>query len=334
MSSIGTFTRRSLIAAAATAPLALSGLAPPPLAGWPEKPIVFIIPFGAGGSADIEGRLLADEMGKILGVPVVPVNKPGGGGAVTYTYVKNAKPDGYTVAWNSTSILTTTNLGNVPFKHDAFDHLGQVEFQPMPFAVKGDAPWKTLQEFADYCRANPGKIKIANSGTGSATHLASLAMVNAMDCEVIHLPVGVKRRNATVLSGEADAMNGPLTASLNLARAGKIRLLAVPSVKRNPVIPDVPTAREQGFDAVMDLFRGLSVPKGTPADIKARLSDAMVQAANSEKFLALAGKKGFTVETLTLGNFDSMMEAEDAKVVAIMQKAGLYQSKAGQTKEK
>jgi len=326
MRSICKFTRRGVITAAAA--LALSGFVPSALAEWPDKAIEFIIPFGAGGSADIEGRLLADEMGKILGQPVVPVNKPGGGGAVTYTYVKNAKPDGYTVAWNSTSILTTTNLGNVPFKHDALDHLGQVEFQPMPFAVKGDAPWKTLKEFAEYCRANPGKIIIANSGTGSATHLASLAMVNAMDCEVIHLPVGVKRRNATVLSGEADAMNAPVTASLNLARAGKIRLLAVPSSKRNAVIPDVPTAEEQGFDAIMDLFRGLSVPKGTPAEIKAKLYDAMVRAAHSKPFMALAAKKGFTVKTLTQEEFESMLEAEDAKVVAVMRKAGLYQSKA------
>ena len=308
--------------------LILLGAGPLALAEWPERAIEFIIPFGAGGSADIEGRLLADEMGKILGVPVVPVNKPGGGGAVTYTYVKNAKPDGYTIAWNSTSILTTTNLGNVPFKHDAFDHLGQVEYQPMPFSVKGDAPWKNLQEFADYCRANPGKIKIANSGTGSATHLASLAMVNAIGCEVIHLPVGVKRRNATVLSGEADAMNAPLTATLNLARAGKLRMLAVPSAQRNPVVPDIPTAKEQGFDAVQDIFRGLSVPKGTPEAIKVKLSEAMVQAAHSKPFLELASKKGFTVETLTLGDFDAMLERENAKVVSVMQKAGLYQSKS------
>jgi len=326
MRRIGKFTRRNVIVTAAA--LTLLGIAPATLAEWPEKAIEFVIPFGAGGGADIEGRLLADEMGKILGVPVVPVNKPGGGGAVTYTYVKNAKPDGYTLAWNSTSILTTTNIGNVPFKHDALDHLGQVEFQPMPFSVKGNAPWKNLKEFAEYCRANPGKIKIANSGTGSATHLASLAMVNAMDCEVIHLPVGVKRRNATVLSGEADAMNGPLTATLGLIRAGKLRLLAVPSPKRNPVVPDVPTAKEQGFDAVQELFRGLSVPKGTPDAIKAKLTDAMGKAANSKAFLALAGKKGFTVETMDETDFNAMLEVEDAKVVSVMRKAGLYQSKS------
>ena len=86
-----------------------------PAAEFPERAIEFVIPFGAGGGADIEGRLLAKEMSKVLGQPVVAVNKPGAGGAVTYTYVKNAKPDGYVVAWNSTSILTTTNIGNVNF---------------------------------------------------------------------------------------------------------------------------------------------------------------------------------------------------------------------------
>jgi tripartite-type tricarboxylate transporter receptor subunit TctC len=327
MKKFATFTRRTVIAAAAAA-FAVAGFSATAKAEFPEKPIQFIIPFGAGGGADIEGRLLADEMSKVLGVPVVPVNKPGGGGAVTYTFVKNAKPDGYTVAWNSTSILTSSAIGNMPFNHNALDHLGQVEYQPMPFAVAGNSPWKTLKEFADHCKANPGKVKIANSGTGSATHIASLAMVNAMGCDVIHLPVGVKRRNATVLSGEAQAMNLPLTAALNLAKAKKIRLLAVPSEKRNPVIPDVPTATEQGFDASIDLFRGLSVPKGTPTDVVLKLSDAMQKAANSPAFTGLANKKGFTINYMDPAKFSGMLAHEDAKVVAIMKSAGLYKSKA------
>jgi len=326
MSKIEKFTRRRVVATVVAA-FAIAGFGTTAKAEFPEKAIQFIIPFGAGGGADIEGRLLASEMSKVLGVPVVPVNKPGGGGAVTYTYVKNAKPDGYTMAWNSTSILTSSNLGNMPFKHDALDHLGQVEHQPMPFAVKGNAPWKTLQEFATYCKANPGKIKIANSGTGSATHLASIAMMNAMGCKVVHLPVGTKRRNATVLSGEAEAMNAPLTAALNLAKAKKIRLLAVPSAMRNAVIPDVPTSNETGFKAELDLFRGLSVPKGTPKAIKVKLYDAMNKAAHSTAFMGLAKKKGFTVDTLRLGDFEALLAKEDAKVEAIMKGAGLYQSK-------
>jgi len=313
-----------IVAAAAAVALAL-----PAAAAFPDGPIEFVIPFGAGDGADIEGRVLADEMGKVLGVPVVPINKPGAGGAVTYTYVKNAKPDGKTIAWNSTSILTTTNIGNVDFEHSALDHIGQVEYQSMPFAVRADAPWKTMKDFAADCKKSPGKYKIANSTTGSATHLAAIAIASAVGCEVIHLPVGVKRRNATVLSGEADAMVAPLTGAIKLAEAAKIRLLAIPSPKRNPVIPDVPTMKEQGFDAELLLFRGLSVPKGTPKDVKAKLADAMTKAAHSKAFKDLAAKNGFTIETLGVEEFEKVLAAEDRRVKAIMKAAGLYQSEKG-----
>jgi len=299
----------------------------PARAEFPEKPIEFVIPFGAGGGADIEGRLLAEAMGKVLGVTVVPVNKPGAGGAITYTYVKNAKPDGYTVAWNSTSILTSTNIGNVDFEYTALDHIGRVEFQPMPFAVRADAPWKTLGDFAADCTANPGKFKVANSTSGSATHLAAIAVANALGCEVIHLPVGIKRRNASVLSGEADAMIAPLTGALNLTKAGKIRLLAIPSGERNAVIKDVPTAAELGYNAHLDLFRGLSVPKGTPDAVKAKLANAMIVAAKSDAFMALAAKKGFTIAPLGHADFEKLLAAENELVKGIMQQAGLYKSK-------
>lgn len=299
----------------------------PARADFPEKPIQFIIPFGAGGGADIEGRLLAEEMSKALGVKVVPVNKPGGGGAITYTHVKNAAPDGYTIAWNSTSLLTTTNIGNVDFDFTALGHIGRVEYQPMPFAVKGDAKWKTFKEFAADCKANPGKYKIANSGAGSATHLAAIAVVSAIGCDVVHLPVGIKRRNASVLSGEADAMLAPLTGAMNLNKAGKIRILAIPSAARNSVIPDVPTMKEIGFSADLDLFRGLCVPKGTPDAIKAKLFSAMAAAAKSDAFMGLANKKGFTVAPLDAAAFGKMLKAQDTAVRGIMQGANLYKSK-------
>lgn len=319
--------RRAILLASAAA-VAFGALAAPAQAEYPAKPIEFVIPFGAGGGADIEGRLLAEEMGKILGTSFVPVNKVGGGGAVTYTYVKNAKPDGYTIGWNSTSILTTTNLGNVPFKHDAMDHVGRVEWQPMPFAVKADAKWATFQDFVKDCQANPGKYKVSNSGSGSATHLAAIALMDAAKCKVTHLPVGIKRRNASVLSGEADAMIAPLTGAVNLTKAKKLRLLALPTAERNSVVPDVPTAKELGYDAVLDLFRGLSVPKGTPPEVMAKLADAMTKAAKSEAFMALAKKKGFTVDPMPAADFAKLLSDEDEKVVAIMKGAGLYKSKA------
>jgi putative tricarboxylic transport membrane protein len=296
-------------------------------AEFPTKPIQFIIPFGAGGGADIEGRLLAREMGKVLGVKLVPVNMVGGGGARTYTYVKNAAPDGYAVAWNSTSILTTTNIGNVPFEYSALAQIGRVEWQPMPFAVKANARWKSFTEFVTECRANPGALKVSNSGTGSATHLAAIQLLGAANCKVTHLPVGIKRRNASVLSGEADAMFAPLTGTVRLTKAKKLRLLVMATDKRSKVFPNVPTAKELGFNVSLDLFRGLSVPKNTPAAIKAKLADAMTKAAKSEAFMGLAKKKGFTVDPLPVGKFESLLAMEDAKVKKIMKSAGLLRSK-------
>ena len=296
-------------------------------AGFPDRPIEFIIPFGAGGGADIEGRLLAKEMSNILGVPLTPINKPGAGGAITYTYIVNSKPDGYTIGWNSTSVLTTTNLGNTDFDYDAMDHIGRVEYQPQPFVVKADSSWKSFQDFVNDCRSNPNTYKIANSGTGSATHTAAIAIMNAINCKVIHLPKGIKGRNASVLSGEADAMVAPLTGAIRLSKAGKLRILAVPTSKRNMVISDVPTMGELGYDAELDLFRGLSVAPGTPQSIKDKLFDAMSKAAKSEAFMGLAKKKGFTVDPMGPKAFTTLLSNEDNKVKNIFKGAGLYKSK-------
>ena len=294
---------------------------------YPSKPIEFIIPFGAGGGADIEGRLLAEEMGKVLGVKLVPINKVGGGGAVTYTHVKNAKPDGYTVAWNSTSILTTTNIGNVDFGHDALDNIGQVEYQPMPLLVKAGGKYKTFQDFVNACRAHPKTLKIAFAGIGSATHLAAIALMQAADCDAIMLPVKAPERNAKVLSGEADAAVHVFTAPMKLVKAGKLKMLVLTSPERSPEVPDVPTAKELGLGVELDLFRGLSVPKGTPPAIEKKLEDAMFKAANSEAFKDFAAKAGFTIAPLGHNDFNKKLMMADKQVVDTMKKAGLYKSK-------
>lgn len=313
---------RQLSAGVAVAALALT-LSTPSMAKWPNKAIEFIIPFGAGGGADIEGRVLAKEMGKVLGVPVVVINKPGAGGAKTYTYVKNAKPDGNTLAFNSTSILTTTNIGNVPFGHDALAHIGRIEFQPLVFAVKYKSKFKSFKAFVKACHKSPKTLKVANSGTGSSTHLGALAFMTASKCKVIDLPVGVKRRNATLLSGEADAMVAPLTAAIRLAKAKKIRLLASAAESRNKVIPKVPTAKELGFDAEIHFFRGLSVPKATPRAIKVKLARAMTAAAESKAFRSLSKKKGFTIAPLPVEQFEELLKVQNKKVTDIMRKAGI-----------
>ncbi len=310
--------------------LALAGAAvsTPAYAAYPTKAIQFIIPFGAGGGADIEGRLLSKEMSKILGVPVVPINKPGAGGAVTYTYVKNSKPDGHTIAWTSTSVLVTTNIGNVPFKYNALDHIGRVEVQPLPFTVKSTSKWKTFKDFVGDCKKNPNKYKVALPSIGSSTHLAAATLLGQAGCKAIILPTGIKRRNSSLLSGEADAMNAPLTGTIRLAKAGKFRILVIPGSKRNSVIPDVPTMKDLGYNYPhVDFFRGLAVAKGTPHGIKAQIADAMMRAARSSAFTKFAKAKGFTVAPLGPVAMKEYLAKQNSLVASAMKKLGLYQSK-------
>jgi tripartite-type tricarboxylate transporter receptor subunit TctC len=219
--------------------------------------------------------------------------------------------------------LTISNVGNVPFAYDAMDQVGRVEYQPLVLAVSARSLWGTLESFAAACAAAAPPVRIANSGTGSATHLGALSITSAIGCEAVHLPIGTMRRNVTVLSGEADALVAPLTGAISLAKANRLRLLAILSVARNAVIPDVPTATELGVDAEFDLFRGLSVPKGTPGDIVARLADAMTRAARSEAFMQFAEEVGFTVAPMPSEAFEALLATEDAKVRAIIQRAGL-----------
>ena len=122
-------------------------------------------------------------------------------------------------------------------------------------------------------------------------------------------------------------MIAPLTGAVRLTKAGKLKILLMPTAKRSPLFPDVPTAKEIGYDVELDLFRGLSVPKGTPAAIKEKLADAMIKAAHSEAFMSLAKKKGFTVAPMGHQAFSTFLVKENTKVKAIFKSAGLYKSK-------
>lgn len=290
---------------------------------YPTKSINFIIPFGAGGSADVEGRLIARAVSEVLGQRVIPINKPGGGGAITYTYVKNAAPDGYILAWNSTSVLTTTNLGNVPFRYSAMDYVARTHFIDQPLVVRADAPWRTLEDFVADAKRNPGKLKIGNSGTGSSTHVTAVAIATDTGIDVIHVPLGIKRRNAALLGGEVDAITAPLTGVVSIVKGGKARLLALPSEERNPVFPNVPTMKELGYPTVFTLFRGISAPKDTPKAVLAKLEGAVRKAVQDPDFVRLAKQKGFRISFLGRRDFERFLIENDRFVREILKKAGL-----------
>ena len=290
---------------------------------YPVDSIDFLIPFGAGGSADVMGRALASAAEKVLGEPVVPINKPGAGGGIMYTELEKSANDGYTVGWNSTSVLTATNIGNVPFKYDAFDHLCRIGYTSMPIAVKADSPWKTIQELAAYAKANPGAVKIGNAGTGSGTHLTAVMFEQAIGAKVVHVPLGAQRRIPSLLGGEVEAICVPLPEAAPQAKAGAVRILAVSTDERDPVFTDVPTFLESDIDVNMALFRGISMPKGTDPRVLAILEDAFLKASQSDEFKDIAAANGFLINFQGNRDFEAYLADQNTRVASAMKAGGL-----------
>lgn len=317
-------TKRSYLLIIALTVVCILGFIPgQSLAEYPSKPVNFLIPFGVGGSADLMGRALANGTKGYLGQPIVPINRPGAGGGIMYTALKSAKPNGYTVGWNSTSILTSTNIGNVPFKYDAFEAVCRIGFTAMPIAVRADSPWKTFKEFVSYAKKNPGKIKIGNAGTGSATHLTAVLVEKETGTKVIHVPLGAKRRIPSLLGGEVEAICVPLPEAAPQVLAGQIRLLAVSTAKRDAKFPDVPSLTEEGYPVVMELFRGISLPKGTPQDIVRKLENAFKQGSQDKDFTNIANKKGFNISFLGSVDFAEYLQVQNDSVAKAMKLGGL-----------
>src|SRR5258707_14081233 len=157
--------------------VALCAGAPASAQQFPQgKPVEMTVMFGAGSAADVTARYLADGMAKLLNVPVPVVNRTGGGGAIGYSHVKQQKPDGHSIIWNSNSISTTYHSGTLPFDYKAFDAVARVSVETPAIALRADSPWKTLNELIDYAKENQSKLRIVNSGTGSNTHFSSSAL--------------------------------------------------------------------------------------------------------------------------------------------------------------
>ena len=311
-----------IILAAALTMIFTTGLA---AAGddYPSKPVSFFIPFGAGGSADLMGRALATGTENSFGQAIVPVNRPGAGGGIMYTALKNSAPDGYTVGWNSTSILTSTNIGNVPFKYTAFAQVCRIGFTAMPIVVRTDSAWKTFQEFVAYAKKNPMKIKIGNAGTGSGTHLTAVLMEKATAIKVVHVPLGAKRRVPSLLGGEVEAICVPLPEAAPQVLAGKFRILAMSTNERDPAFKDVPTMKELGYPAVMELFRGISVPAGTPKAVIAKLEGAFRKGAQDPGFVKIAKMKGFNISFMGQAEFEKYIAVQNENVANAMKLGGL-----------
>lgn len=304
--------------------LALGMPAPAQEPPFPQRGNVEItVLFPAGSSADVTARLLADGMSKQLGANVIVVNRPGAGGGIGYKYVASQKPDGYSLVWNSNSISTTFYSGQSTVDYKAFDGVARVLAESPVLAVRGDAKWKTLGDFIGDAKANPGKITVANSGAGSHTHISSAALFKTAGVEVTEVPYAAAQVVPNLLGGHVDAMLQLPGAVTGQVKSGQVRLLAVLVPERDPALPDVPTAREQGVNVNVEAWRGIAVPRGTPKPVIAALEAAVRKTVETPEFARGAEKFGVRPAFLPAAEFDALVAKEDADTARLMASIGL-----------
>jgi tripartite-type tricarboxylate transporter receptor subunit TctC len=265
----------AVIALAASLPAALAGAQAAP-SGYPDRPIKIIAPVQPGGGVDLVARQVGDRLSRALGQPVVVDNQSGGGGVVGSLATARAAPNGYTLMVGYVG-THGTNPAVRKLPYDAskdFTAIAMVGGTPNILVVPPDLPVKTLREFIAYAKANPGKLSYGSSGPGTLTHLAMEQLKQAAGIDLVHVPYrGIGPAIADVLGGQTQALFPGLAAALPHIKAGKMRPLAVTGSRRHPLLPDVPTFQESGFEGFDGVqWYGIVGPAGIPAPIVVRLN--------------------------------------------------------------
>jgi tripartite-type tricarboxylate transporter receptor subunit TctC len=251
------------------------------------------------------------------------VNRPGAGGAVGYRHVAGQKPDGYSLVWNSNSISTSFHSGQLPFDYRSFEPVARVLTESPVIAVRADARWRTLAEFLADARARPGMLSVANSGIGSHTHISAVALFKAGGARVVDVPYAAAQVVPNLLGGHVDAVVQLPAALAAHVKSGQLRVLAALVDKRDPAMPDVPTAREQGVDVALDAWRGIAVPKGTPRQVVTALEAAIRKTVESPEFAGATERLGVHPAFLPAQEFGDLIAREDAQLAGLMQVIGL-----------
>ena len=263
---------------------------------FPTKPITLVCQFAAGGSTDLLARALASSASKLLGQPVVVENKVGASGTIGTDYVLKSKPDGYTLLTTSTGNFTSTPLvQKVPYDPNKdVKHIINIATHQIILVVHADSPWKTLEEFVAYVKANPGKVKYGQNSPGGTTHMAmeSFRKAAGLDMKMVPFGGGASEVVAALLGKHVDvAVMHPQEAGEH-AVTGTLKPLTVFAEKRIKTMPNVPTAKEKGFNVVMGVTKGISGPAGMPDDIAVKLHDTFKKVMDDPEFKAAAKKTG------------------------------------------
>ncbi|MDQ8031131.1 MAG: tripartite tricarboxylate transporter substrate binding protein [Bordetella sp.] len=295
-------------------------------AGYPEHPINFIVSYGPGGGTDLLARMMAPFLQKYLGSDsrIVVLNRPGAGGAIGFAELARAQPDGYTIGFiNTPNLLTIPIERKTAFTWKSFDLIGNVVDDPGAFAVLESNPVKTLAELSTYAKSKPAAATVGTTGTGSDDHLAMLQFERASGAKLTHVPYkGAGEVRGAVAGGEI--MIGAINVGevLQYQKGGTpLRFLGQMGATRSPLLPDVPTFKEQGFDIELASLRGIAAPKGLPAPVRDKLVAALDQTMKDPAFQAKAREMYAPVRYLAPADYARELEAGEATFRKLWQQA-------------
>jgi tripartite-type tricarboxylate transporter receptor subunit TctC len=320
--------RRKLIRLAAITAIGLTlPLLATAQADYPSKPVKIIVPFPPGGTSDVMGRMMSEELGKVLKQPVIIENIGGAGGVVGTERGSKVPPDGYTIIQTGVGQSAVAHGLDPDLKYNSntdFIHITQVHSGPNLLVVHPSTPFKTLKELVDYAKANPGKLDYGYTHAASG-HMAMELFKQTAGIFMTGIPYrGGGPMMTDMLGGTIKLMFINQDVALQHIKAGKLRPLAVSSVQRNPLYPDVPTVAESGYKGFEALsWSGMSVPKGTPQPIVDKLEAAMTQVMQSPAIKQRMESQGFVVPVQGSKPYAAFVRSEIERWTKVIKTAGI-----------
>jgi tripartite-type tricarboxylate transporter receptor subunit TctC len=294
---------------------------------WPTKPLLAIVPVGAGSATDIVHRVVLEQLSAQLGQPIVVENRVGAGGTIGSAFVAKAAPDGYTIlAHGAAHTIAPALYKSLPYDPSRdFVAVAPVGVSPNVLVVSPARGWTTVADLVAAAKARPDALNFSSVGVGSATHLSAERFVSSAGIRAMHIPFkGGAEAMLEVMAGRVDFFFGPVALVLPHVREGKLRALAVNSAGRSVALPDVPTLREAGIkDADYPIWFGLFAPARTPSDVVGRLNRETQKALQAPAVRDKLAALGVGPMVMSPAEFSAYVDSEIALNAALARKAGL-----------
>ncbi len=312
--------------AGAIASFACLAAAPSLAADWPERPIKLIVPYPPGGLTDIVSRLVADELGRVLGTSIVIDNRAGAGGQIGLQAVLQAPKDGYTIGLVVPATMVTLPLTNPAYKIKPLE-----QFEPLTIAVDTfmmlvvdrKLDLTTVQQFADYAKKNPGKMNYGTPGAGTSFHFNNVILAQKMGVDAQHVPYTGEVQLLNDIAGGQLQYALVSNAGKNFVDSGQVAALAVTTAKRVSSMPAVPTFKESGVDFVSDGWVGYVAAKGTPAPVLAKLHSGLVQALSAPAVKKKLSEMGYQVVGNTPAQFRQIVQDSTQRYSALIESGAI-----------